>query len=278
MAVPSPICTVKDGSGSPLATTNGNDVTPGNTVTIAIAATAGVDVWTLTCIGTDETSVAATVTSGLTINQTTKSATFTAPAAGKSYLFRSTVRSSGSSESYSATFKVCTLTSGGLRVAALGETVENSASYGWTSIVNSGVRGSGSSAFVSVPVLYMVNLTTEMVDIAWGPSGFTNTSWDESVDFNAEASSRPATREVIVAFKNGVGPTSLTTSNQESGCILTLVDGDGGAGTNSIAYTSNNIRGGDTVTLDTAWAHVRMIWDGTDSRWHVLGFAGCTFS
>lgn len=153
MATPSPTCTVKDGSGSAQSTTNGVDVTPGNTVTIALATVAGADVWSITCIGTDETSSTTTANAALTVNSVTKTATFTAPAAGTSWIFRSTVQSAGSSQSYSATFKVCTLTASGRRVAALGETVENSATYGWTQIANYGARNSGMSASARVTAI-----------------------------------------------------------------------------------------------------------------------------
>jgi hypothetical protein len=151
MATPSPICTVQDGAGSAQSTLNGVEVTPANTVTIALAATAGVDVWTLACIGTDETSSVSAVNTALTVNHTTKTATITAPDAGTSWLFRSTVRSSGSSDSYSTTFKVCTLTDAELRVGALGETTENSATYGWVSLVNAAIRGGGGGGGGDVP-------------------------------------------------------------------------------------------------------------------------------
>ena len=146
MATPSPTCTVKDGSGSAQSTTNGVDVTTGNTVTIALATAAGADIWTLECIGTDETTSTATVNAALTVNSVTKSATITAPAEGTSWLFRSTVQSAGSSQTYSTTFKVCVPTGDGNRVAALGETFENSSTNGWVEIVNYGARSSGFSA------------------------------------------------------------------------------------------------------------------------------------
>lgn len=278
MTAPSPICTVQDGAGAAQATTNGVDVTPTNTVTIALATTAGADVWTLTCIGTDETSVAATVTSGLTINQTTKTATFTAPAAGKSYLFRSTVRSSGSADSYSATFKVCTLTSDLLRVAALGETVENSASFGWVPIVNQTARGLSSS--------YRVGPHTLAINDADYTIQFSNANRDDIVNTGgADAlvldfiqTHAELTAWWLVTVANRATSFELAVTNVFDSCVLEIVDSDGSATSKPIIFDAltDDIRAGSIVTIDQNWGYVRMIYLG--NRWNVVAHSGCTFS
>lgn len=145
----SPLCEVKDGAGAYVSTTDGVDVTPGNTITIHLIDTSA-DTWSISCVYTDDLSDAATVTSGLTINTVAKTATFTAPSAGRAYIFRSVVNNGVANgrnvSSYSTTFGVYTLTSGGFRVLASNETTEGDATFGWISNYNALVRGGGSLA------------------------------------------------------------------------------------------------------------------------------------
>lgn len=146
----SPICQVKDGSGSYTSTTNGVNVTAGNTITIKLYDVSGVKTWSIQCISTDDNHVAATITSGLTVNQTTKTATFTAPADSSSLIFKSIVNGGVDNNgviqpSYSTTLGVYILTAGALRVGAVGETTEGSASFGWTTKINSLIRSAISS-------------------------------------------------------------------------------------------------------------------------------------
>ena len=146
----SPLCQVKDGAGAYVATTNGVNVTPANTITINLIDTSA-DSWSITCASTDELSVAATVTAGLTINTTLKTATFTAPVAGRTYRFRSTVNGGVDGQgiarsSYSTTFCIYTLTDGN-RVVAADESTEGGA-FGWVTSVNNVIRAVG-GAFAS---------------------------------------------------------------------------------------------------------------------------------
>lgn len=141
MANPSPICTVKDGAGAAQVTTNGVNVTATNTITIALTSTAGVDEWTIELYGKDELVAAPT----LTIDNTLKTATFTAPAAGSALIFRSTVNNGREingvvQSTYVATFGVYVLTANGLRVAAINETLEGSATSGWVTKINTLIR------------------------------------------------------------------------------------------------------------------------------------------
>src|SRR6478736_8684074 len=122
----SAVCQVKDGSAAYVATTNGVNVTPGNTITIKLAAGAGADTWTLECIATDETDTAPTVT----VDYVTATATFVMPATrGKAFIFRSTTITNGDTTGIPdvRTFGIYTLTTTGYRVLATNEMLESNA-------------------------------------------------------------------------------------------------------------------------------------------------------
>lgn len=151
----SPACQVKDGAGAYGPTTNGVNVTPTNTVTINLISAAGVTQWSISCIGTDDLSSAATVTAGLTIDSVAKTATFTAPAAGRAYIFQSKVNNGigadGTADpSLTTTFGIYTLTAGGLRVHAVNETFESHSTFGWMADINSLIRSPVDSTFSSI--------------------------------------------------------------------------------------------------------------------------------
>jgi len=137
--VTSPICTVNS-----TATTNGVDVTGGSTVTIQLANLGGVKQWAISCIGTDELNSPTTITAGLSINQTTKTATFTAPASACALIFQS-IANAGltngvADPTLATTFGVYVDTGLGYRVGAFGETTEGNAAVGWTAKFNPVVR------------------------------------------------------------------------------------------------------------------------------------------
>src|SRR5690348_14048893 len=134
--MPSPTCTVADGAGSPQSTLDGVNVTSGDTITIALQSTAGVDVWNISCVYTDETNVAATVTADLTINALAKTATFTAPAVGSALIFQSKINNGKNADfkddpSLTTTFGVFVLTAAGQRVASANQIYEGDHLYGW---------------------------------------------------------------------------------------------------------------------------------------------------
>ena len=142
----SPICKVNGNT-----TGNGVNVAKNTLTTIALADTAGVKAWSLRCISTDENLVPATISAGLTIDQITKTATFTSPNTdnGVALIFESEVNggldvNGRKDASLTTRFGVFVLTSpGGLRVGAFDETLEGDASYGWTSKFNAAVRAAG---------------------------------------------------------------------------------------------------------------------------------------
>lgn len=135
----SPLCTVNS-----TATTNGVDVTGGSTVTIQLANLGGVKQWAISCIGTDELNSPTTITAGLSINQTTKTAAFTAPPSACALIFQSVVNAgltNGVADpTLTTTFGVYVDTALGYRVGAFGETTEGNAAAGWAAKFNPVVR------------------------------------------------------------------------------------------------------------------------------------------
>lgn len=140
LSFPSPLCTVNAAS-----TINGVNVTAASMVTIALADTAGVKQFNISCLNTDDLLSAATITAGLTIDTVAKTATFVAPAAGSALVFKSVVNNGKDANgavdpSLTTTFGVYVLTTNGYRTAAFDETTEGSASFGWLTKFNAVVR------------------------------------------------------------------------------------------------------------------------------------------
>lgn len=150
----SPTCEVKDGAAAYVATTNGVNITVGNTIVIRLASTVDVSTWLIECATTDDSSVASTVTASLTIDSALRTATFTAPAAGKAYRFRSRVNNGLDvngvvDPALETTFCVYTLTSGSRRVIAADETTEGNATFGWIAWINDLIRNPSSGTGTS---------------------------------------------------------------------------------------------------------------------------------
>lgn len=143
--MPNPDCLV---NGSPTP----QNVAASATVTGGLADPSGADFWSLTCVSTDEQNTAAAINATLTLNQTAKTFSFTAPSGlGSALLFKSTVGvrdlgqdANGTAQpAYSTTFKVNVLTSGGNEVLAFDEEMEQSAVFGWIGVVNAMIRSGG---------------------------------------------------------------------------------------------------------------------------------------
>lgn len=173
----SPAVEIKEGAGAYQSSDGGFDATPAATITIHLIDTSA-DSWSISCISTDDTSVAATVTSGLTIDTVARTASFTAPAAGKAYRFQSVVNGGvngqgRSDSSYTTTFCVYTLT-GGRRVLAADETTESDATFGWIASYNDMVRNPTTAAAAGSDNQFQYN---NGGSILGGSSGLT---YDES--------------------------------------------------------------------------------------------------
>jgi hypothetical protein len=220
--MPSPACQVKDGAGAYQATTNGVDVTPTNTVTINLVSSAGVSTWSIRCITTDDQSDAAAITAALVIDSVAKTATFTAPVAGRAYRFQSQINSgidsNGVSQtSYTTTFCVYTLTAGGRRAHAVDETFESNATFGWVADINNLIRNPSGASTPTGTGFRHVTAGTE--DGA--------TKLVENADVHASAA--------IALSKLAAGGTDGQVVRQAAGVLalgaLDLADGDAVTGT-----------------------------------------------
>lgn len=151
----SPHVLVQDGTGdfvNPDSTgdpdfPSGVNVTPGNTVSIKLTSADSVGQWNLKVAGTDEETLVPALTdvdpsTGVVSNPSTV-VTFTVPAgdAGRTYVFQSMVNNGG--PAYTTRFGIYTLTSGGFRVAAVGERFEGDSIFGWTRTINKFIRSGG---------------------------------------------------------------------------------------------------------------------------------------
>jgi len=142
----SPLCLVNGGS-----TTNGTNVTAGSLVTITLQSSAGVDLWQLLCVGTDDTLTAAAINASLTVNYVTKVATFIAPSPDpKTIIFQSKVNNGIKNPvdgvvdpNLTTTFGVYVATDNEERVAAVNERTEGSVNYGWVTVLNNALRNGG---------------------------------------------------------------------------------------------------------------------------------------
>lgn len=147
----SPLCQVKDGAGAYGPTLNGVNVTPTHTITIKLADATGVKLWSVACIDTDDLSDADTITAGLTIDSSAKTASFTAPAAGSALIFQSKIginalgfNANGAPDAtFTTTFAIYTLAASGFRVAAVNETTEGNAKFGTAATINAIIRNPG---------------------------------------------------------------------------------------------------------------------------------------
>ncbi len=123
----------------------GTTVAASSPVTIQLASISGVDAWDIYCVSSDETSSPSSINASLTVNQFTRTATFTAPAGiGRNLLFLSRVNNgiaNGQEDTrLTTTFSIYVLTALGRRVLAAGETIEGSTQFGWVATINAWLR------------------------------------------------------------------------------------------------------------------------------------------
>lgn len=276
-----PTCEVQDGASAFASSAGGVNVTPGNTVTIRLADQADVTSWLIECATTDDTSSASAVTASLSIDPIAKTASFTAPAAGKAYRFRSRVNggidvNGVAQTSYTTTFCVYTLT-GGRRVIAADETTEGDATFGWIKWINSFIRtpGPGSDSYHAyIPALASVETSsaTPQTVYAWSIKDEAVTSI--VVDCNAVPSGGAAggsyQRRARIWANNGVatmglgGPTQMTWTDEVTGPGFTgigvgsgvMIGHSGMTGFVNVKGTpTGRIRFGvDIVRRETGWA------------------------
>jgi hypothetical protein len=137
---------VKNGVGPFVPTTNGVDVTPGNTISIKLLDPTSVVDWFLEVVGTDELSIVPTLTD---VNPFTHKVltpatvvTFVYPAAtGRAIGFKSTVTGTGGP--LEVLFGTYSLTAFSTRVGFVTETREGDTGYGWATKLNPLIRSGG---------------------------------------------------------------------------------------------------------------------------------------
>src|SRR5271169_553033 len=178
----SAICTVNGQA----TTSESVKVTAGTTVTIQLNDPTGVNSYIPTCSGTDERNDAATIQASLTINNITKTATFTAPnndGYGCMMTFISLVIGSQSTITDTAKFGIAVLTTAGLEKFAQNETTEGNTKYGWIPKLNNLVENSaGPLENTATP-----NPTPDTLALrdASGNSGFNQVNTDAIETFNS---------------------------------------------------------------------------------------------
>lgn len=139
MGTPNPAVLVSDNGGAFQSTTNGVNVGAGDPITVKLANSAGVSTWTLSCIGTDDQSVAPAIgVSGIGNSLRT----FEVGNVGTAFIFQSIVTDNQSPPNqYTTTFKVSVLAANGSSVMCTNERFEGNATYGWIVLINSYLRG-----------------------------------------------------------------------------------------------------------------------------------------
>lgn len=197
--MPNAACTVRDGAGSAQVTPPYATITPAATATIALADVTGVSTWAISCVYADETTTPATITASLTINSVAKTATFTAPTAGRAMIFQSVVNggvdANGTTQAdYTKTFKVCTLT-GGYAVGAANETTEHHATYGSAGLVNAVIRNLGTIAAGSIAIKAPVKCAT---------TANISLTGEQTLDAVLTSASRVLVKDQTAGAENGI--------------------------------------------------------------------------
>jgi hypothetical protein len=147
----SPLAEIKNGAAAYVPAAPGVNVTPGNVVVIRLLSQADLGSWAISCATSDELSSVAAINAGLVVDSTLYTATFTVPAGvGRCLRFQSRVNGGRNANgdidpTYTTTFCLYSLTSGGTRVHALDETTEGNSLAGWGADVNAVLRSGGAS-------------------------------------------------------------------------------------------------------------------------------------
>lgn len=228
----SPACTV-----NATATTNGVNLTPATTATIALADVAGVAAWSILAVNTDELNLAATVNATLTVDSITKTATFTVPAAGSAVVFESVVNNGRDvngrvTAAYTTRFAIYTLTTTGFRVCAFDESLEGNAAFGWIAKLNPLIRTATTS-----PASAGAGLTFSL-------GAYNVVAADDTLTINAD-SMQVKTGDGLIANANGVsvaagdGSITVAANSITVGVISDAQHGARGNGTlHSVATAS----------------------------------------
>jgi hypothetical protein len=245
MSNPSPLVTVQDGGGTVYVAANGAaTVTAANVITIALISTAGVATWGLALVGQDELVAPPTVT----VNQTTKTATFTAPAGPWSLRYQSQVNggvdiNGVAQPSYTTTFKIVVAQTGGAHLLATNEVAEDSPTFGWIGCVNAPIRTATPKILAgATTVLQLAAASSDFVSFGAQPAqaGFVRASNNTSI---VTARNGSNTNDLVLVSTDS-GNTGIFGAFTSSTKILT----NAGARIVLNAVGSNS----DTLTLGTS--------------------------
>lgn len=236
--MPSPLCTVQDGAGTPQATTNGVDVTAGNTITVQLQDLACRS-WAISIVGWDDAFTSGTVPA-LTVNTTTKTATFTAPAGPWALNLQSVVDGgkdlNGTTQaSYTSSIGIYCTASGSLRLFFTNERDEGSSAYGWITKINAIIRALSSGSSTSGRVQTTNATPTTVATIA--VPDFTSMT----IEFYAQpkkvgAANRATHFRRQRVYRQGGGPTTWGTSPEDIG-----TDANGETWTTDFSISGNNV-------------------------------------
>jgi len=220
---PSPLCSV---NGS--ATAGGFNASAGAALTIQLLDLSARS-WSIVVAGVDDSQ--SMPGPALSVNNTTRTATCTAPGVGTATLFRSTVVDA-QGVSYSTTFCVYVL-AGSKRVIATGETTEGDSVHGHVAQTNAAIRAT------AAPVAVVT------------PTGVAATD-DASVQAAVTASAGGALVAKLApgAFEISAGKRvrSGTTLTASRGAVVTSTIATGDGHTDSVLYADNQ-EGGSATSL-----------------------------
>jgi hypothetical protein len=239
MTTPNPACTVN--SLSPP-----QNVTAGATVSFGLVSTAGANFWSVSVTGTDELNTVAAVQATVTLDQTHKTGTFTAPAGlGSAVQLTSVVGIAGmgldangaSVKAFTTTFKVNVLCASGLEVFHTNETIEQSAPFGWLAVVNPAIRNASGGGGGPATAVVWTRVSTTPHQLVAGEEALVDVS---SLNIVCRTPVAPAdAAEFAVTVIDGLGGHSLTIDPNALGSSLN--DPNGVPGTILAANTTLTI-------------------------------------
>jgi Pectate lyase superfamily protein len=281
----SAICTV---NGQTLATsgTTGLNVAASSTITIALANPAGLNgqSWSITCTQSDgynPNSAPALINATQSINYTTLTATFTAPALsngiGAAMQFTSIVNT-GQYNQASATFAVFVLGTTGNRLVFDGEGQESDATYGVAKDINvglsslanvpSGVVFSAAHDLTGTPSSQTVVGIQGHTVVATAPTGFQQLTWNATgAAYQPKYNYGPVYNVLDYGLKNdGV------TANDTAIVALNTIITNSTAGIGTVYFPPGTYIFADTVSAFPGYC--QFIGDGGRGISSILSFTG----
>ena len=226
----SSFCTI-NGSNPP------QNVAVGSSVTLQLLDITGVSSWSITCTNSDEQNVPATITAGLSINNTTKTATFTMPSnvTGSSLQFTSIVNA-GTATSSTTTFGVFAIGPGGLQLLFTNESFECDANFGIITPINAILRQGGSIGTGSTP--HATTVLAGTVILAGDLGGTYNAPKVLGVDGVSIIGGAPTVNQILIAQSSGTMSWQSDASIPISGDVIGTLSAASVVGIQGVAVSS----------------------------------------